>query len=443
MGNVSIGGFEKMYWEKEIETISREELETLQIERLRETVKKAAASHYYNDLFEKLGFTHEAITSLDDLKKIPFTTKDDLREHWPYGFLAVSKDELVRMHSSSGTTGRATVIFHTQHDIDEWTNIVARSMYMTGMRRGDVFQNMMTYGLFTGGLGFHYGAEKVGALIIPAGAGNSKRQIQLMQDFQTTVIHIIPSYALHLYSVFEEMDVDPRRDTNLRIAFLGAEPHSEKTRQKAEELYGVDAFNSYGLSEMNGPGVAFECQSKNGMHIWEDNYIVEVIDPDTLEPVPDGEEGELVLTTLLREGMPILRYRTKDLTRIIPGPCECGRTHRRIERIKGRTDDMLILKGVNIFPIQIEKKLMDIEGVGTNYQIILERKDYNDHMIVKVEVHKEFFSGDLKQLEALRRTITEELKSDILITPRVELVEPNALPKSEGKAVRVIDNRED
>ncbi|HOO89769.1 MAG TPA: AMP-binding protein, partial [Syntrophales bacterium] len=295
----------------------------------------------------------------------------------------------------------------------------------------------------TGGLGFHYGAEKLGALVIPIGAGNSKRQIQLMQDFQTTAIHVIPSYALHLTSVFQEVGVDPRKDTQLRIAFLGAEPHSEKTREKIEEFYGVKAYNSYGLSEMDGPGVAFECQYQNGMHIWEDNFIVEIINPDTLEPVPEGEEGELVMTTLLRNGMPILRYRTKDLTRIIPGSCECGRTHARIERIKGRTDDMLILKGVNIFPIQIEKKLMDVPGVGTNFLIILERKEFNDHMIVKVEMEKEIFSGDLKQLESLRRRIVEELKSDILITPKVELVEPGSLPKTEGKAVRVIDNREE
>ena len=264
-----------------------------------------------------------------------------------------------------------------------------------------------------------------------------------MRDFDTTVIHIIPSYALHLTSVFEEVEVNPRTDTKLRIAFLGAEPHSEKTRLKIEEYYGVKAFNSYGLSEMNGPGVAFECPEQNGMHIWEDNYIVEIIDPDTLEPLPDGEEGELVLTSLLREGMPIMRYRTKDLTRIIPGDCPCGRTHRRIERIKGRTDDMLILKGVNIFPIQIEKRLMEIPGVGTNFLIFLERKDFNDHMIIQVEVQKEFFSGNLKQLESLRKQITEELKSDILITPKVELVEPNTLPKSEGKAVRVVDNRKE
>jgi phenylacetate-CoA ligase len=347
------------------------------------------------------------------------------------------------MHSSSGTTGRATVIFHTAGDIQGWTDLVARCMYMTGVRKGDVFQNMMTYGLFTGGLGFHYGAEKIGALVIPAGAGNSKRQIQLIQDFDTTTIHIIPSYALHLFLVFEEMKVDPRRDTKLKIAFVGAEPHSEKTRMKIEELYGFKAYNSYGLSEMNGPGVAFECPCQKGLHIWEDHFLVEIIDPDTGKNVPDGDEGELVLTTLMRNGMPILRYRTKDLTRIIPGPCECGRTHRRIERIKGRTDDMMIIKGVNIFPIQIEKKLMDIPGVGTNFLIILEREGFNDHMIVKVEVQQEFFDGDVLHLEHLQRRIVEELKSDILITPKVELLSPNTLPKSEGKAQRVIDNRKD
>jgi phenylacetate-CoA ligase len=316
-------------------------------------------------------------------------------------------------------------------------------MYMTGMRRSDVFQNMMTYGLFTGGLGFHYGAEKLGALVIPAGSGNSKRQIQLMRDFETTAVHIIPSYALHLTTVFSELGVDPRRDTKVRIAFLGAEPHSEKMRRKIEEFYGFRAFNSYGLSEMNGPGVAFECPEQNGMHIWEDNYLVEIIDPKTLAPVPDGQEGELVLTTLCREGMPILRYRTKDLTRILPGDCPCGRTHRRIERITGRTDDMMILKGVNIVPIQIEKKLMEIPGVGNNFLIVLDRAEFNDHMTIKVEIAKEFFLGDLKQLEALRRQIVEELKSDILITPKVDLLEPDSLPKSEGKAIRVVDNRKD
>ncbi len=432
-----------MYWEQEIETIDRKSLAKLQASRLAATLEQAKRSSHYGGLFERTGLDTARIRSAADVEMLPLTTKEDLREQWPYGFLACSRDELVRMHSSSGTTGRATVIFHTASDIAAWTDLLARSMYMTGMRRSDVFQNMMTYGLFTGGLGFHYGAEKIGALVIPAGAGNSKRQIQLMRDFDTSVIHIIPSYALHLSTVFTETGVDPRRDTRLKIAFLGAEPHSEKMRLKIEEFYGFKGFNSYGLSEMNGPGVAFECPEQQGMHIWEDNYIVEIIDPETGKPLPDGQEGELVLTTLRREGMPILRYRTKDLTRILPGPCPCGRTHRRIERIKGRTDDMMILKGVNIFPIQIEKKLMEIPGVGTNFQIILDREGYNDSLTVKVEIKGEFFGGDLRELEALRRRVVEELRSDILITPHVDLVEPDSLPKSEGKAVRVIDNRKE
>ncbi len=432
-----------MYWEKEIETMDRDDLSKLQMARLGETLERVKKSVHYGKLFREIGLDTGLIRTLADVEKLPLTTKEDLRENWPYGFLACSRDDLIRMHSSSGTTGRATVIFHTEKDIAAWTNLLARSMYMAGMRRSDVFQNMMTYGLFTGGLGFHYGAEKIGALVIPAGAGNSKRQIQLMRDFSTTAIHIIPSYALLLASVFTETGVDPRRDTKLRIAFIGAEPHSEKMRRKIEEFYGFSAFNSYGLSEMNGPGMAFECPEQNGMHIWEDNYIVEIIDPVTLKPVPEGEEGELVTTTLLREGMPILRFRTKDLTRIIPGPCPCGRTHRRIERIKGRTDDMMIIKGVNIFPIQIEKRLMEIPGVGNNFIIILDRADYDEQMTVKVEVKKEFFGGNLQQLETLRRRIVEELKSDILITPRVDLVEPDSLPRGEGKAVRVIDNRKD
>jgi len=432
-----------VFWEKNVETIDRKKLEKLQLTRLKKTVTNAGKSYYYGKLFKEKGISADSIKSLEDIRKIPFTNKDDLREHWPYGFIAVSKDELVRMHSSSGTTGRATVVFHTSDDIAVWSNLLARCMYMAGMRKSDVFQNMMTYGLFTGGLGFHYGAEKIGALVIPAGAGNSKRQIQLMMDFETTVVHVIPSYALHLSTVFSELNLDPRKQTKVRIAFLGAEPHTEKMRLKIEEIYGYKAFNSYGLSEMNGPGVAFECPCQEGMHIWEDSFLTEIIDPQTLQPVADGEEGELVMTTLERKGMPLLRYRTKDLTRIIPAPCTCGRTHRRIERIKGRTDDMLILKGVNIFPMQIEKKLMEIPGVGTNFLIILEREEFNDSMTVKVEVTKDYFSGEVKQLEALRRKIIEELKSEILITPRVDLVEPESIPKGEGKAMRVQDNRKD
>jgi len=432
-----------MYWEKNVETIKRAKLEDLQLGRLKDTIGRTKKSYYYGRVFKEKKLGLGSVRKLKDIQKFPFTTKDDLREHWPYGFIAVPKEELVRMHSSSGTTGRATVVFHTINDIAVWTNLLARCMYMAGMRRSDVFQNMMTYGLFTGGLGFHYGAEKIGALIIPAGAGNSKRQIQLMRDFETTAVHVIPSYALHLSTVFEELKLDPREDTKVKIAFLGAEPHTEKMRKKIEEIYGYKAFNSYGLSEMNGPGVAFECPEQNGMHIWEDSFLVEIIDPKTLQPVPDGEEGELVMTSLQKEGMPLIRYRTKDLTRIIPELCPCGRTHRRIERFKGRTDDMLILKGVNIFPTQIEKKLMDIPGVGTNFLIILNRQGYNDDMTVKVEVDKKYFSGEMKQMEALRKKIVEELKSEILITPKIDLVEPDSIPKGEGKAVRVIDNRKD
>ena len=432
-----------MYWEKNVETIKRVKLEDLQLGRLKETIGRTKKSFYYGRLFKEKKLGISAVKKLKDIQKFSFTTKDDLREHWPYGFIAVPKEELVRMHSSSGTTGRATVVFHTINDIAVWSNLLARCMYMAGMRKSDVFQNMMTYGLFTGGLGFHYGAEKIGALIIPAGAGNSKRQIQLMMDFETTAVHVIPSYALHLSTIFDELKLDPREDTKVKIAFLGAEPHTEKMRKKIEEIYGYKAFNSYGLSEMNGPGVAFECPEQNGMHIWEDSFLVEIIDPKTLQPVADGEEGELVMTTLQREGMPLLRYRTKDLTRIIPEPCSCGRTHRRIERIKGRTDDMLILKGVNIYPMQIEKKLMEISGVGTNFLIVLDREGFNDLITVKVEVDKKYFSGEMKQMEALRKKIVEELKSEILVTPRIDLVEPDSIPKGEGKAVRVIDNRKD
>jgi phenylacetate-CoA ligase len=432
-----------MYWEKNVETIKRVKLEDLQLGRLKETIGRTKKSFYYGRLFKEKKLGISAVKKLKDIQKFSFTTKDDLRDHWPYGFIAVPKEELVRMHSSSGTTGRATVVFHTINDIAVWSNLLARCMYMAGMRKSDVFQNMMTYGLFTGGLGFHYGAEKIGALIIPAGAGNSKRQIQLMMDFETTAVHVIPSYALHLSTIFDELKLDPREDTKVKIAFLGAEPHTEKMRKKIEEIYGYKAFNSYGLSEMNGPGVAFECPEQNGMHIWEDSFLVEIIDPKTLQPVADGEEGELVMTTLQREGMPLLRYRTKDLTRIIPEPCSCGRTHRRIERIKGRTDDMLILKGVNIYPMQIEKKLMEISGVGTNFLIVLDREGFNDLITVKVEVDKKYFSGEMKQMEALRKKIVEELKSEILVTPRIDLVEPDSIPKGEGKAVRVIDNRKD
>ena len=430
-----------MFWDRQNETLDRDSLKKLQLRLLQKTVKQAAKSPYYGALFKKEGISPDRLKGLDDIRRIPFVSKDTLREQYPYGFLAVPKEKIVRMHSSSGTTGRATVIFHTASDINEWAELIARCMYMVGVRASDVFQNMMGYGLFTGGLGFHYGAEKLGALVIPAGAGNSRRQIVLMQEFETTVIHIIPSYALHLLETFRSLGVDPRKDLKLRMAFIGAEPHTEETRRRIEAAYGMKVYNSYGLSEMNGPGVAFECQQQCGLHAWEDSYIVEVIDPETLEPVRDGDEGELVFTSLKREGMPIIRYRTRDLAHIYPDSCPCGRTHRRISRIKGRTDDMLIVKGVNMFPVQIEKTLMAIPEVGSNFQIILDKKDDNDLMTVKVEVVSTMFTGYMQHLQGLRKRIIEELRSEILVTPEVELVEPDSLPKSEGKAVRVIDNR--
>jgi phenylacetate-CoA ligase len=416
-------------------------LRALQWQRLQATLKRALASAYYKRMYQEAGVATGRIKGLEDLRHLPFTTKQHLREGYPFEFLTIRKDDVIRLHSSSGTTGQATVVCHNAHDLAGWANLMARCMYMTGARSSDVFQNMTGYGMFTGGLGFHYGAERLGMLTVPAGAGNSKRQIKFMQDFGTTIIHAIPSYALHLLSVFEETGVDPKRDTHLNIAYLGAEPYSEHTRRRVEERLGAKVFNSYGLSEMSGPGVAFECLEQNGMHIWEDAYLAEVLNPTTLEPMPDGEEGELVLTTLDREAMPLIRYRTRDLTSIVPGACPCGRTHRRISRIKGRSDDMFIIKGVNVFPLQVETLLMSIPEVGRNYQIILENEGPMDAMTVRVEVQHEFFRGDIKGLKALQQRITAALKGELLFTPGVALVEPDSLPKSEGKAVRVVDRR--
>lgn len=436
---MNTGRHNSPYWNPEAETLSRTALEQLQLERLHETLRQAIKSPFYR---ETLGpEPWRRIRSLDDVRHLPVTTKDDLRAGYPYGFLCVAKDQLIRLHVSSGTTGQATAVFYTPKDVDTWADLMARCLYMSGARPGDVFQNLSGYGLFTGGLGFHYGAERLGMLTIPAGAGNSKRQIQLMRDFSTTVMHIIPSYALRLMDVMTEMGVDPKRDLRLRIAYLGAEPYSEEVRRRVEAFYGVTVFNSYGLSEMNGPGVAFECVHQNGLHIWEDAYLVEVLDPKTLEPVPEGALGELVLTTLSREGMPLIRYRTKDLTRILPGDCPCGRAHRRLDRIQGRSDDMFILKGVNIFPIQVEQVLMGIPEVGNNYRIVLDRHDNVDVMTVEVEVTDKIFVEDMRQLQRIQKKITKELKSELLVTPEVRLVEPHGLPRNEGKAVRLLDRR--
>ena len=428
-----------MYLHKE-ETLSRGEIEKLQLERLQQTVKHCMNSPFYQKRFEENGLTPDDIQSLEDLQKIPFTTKQDLRDNYPFGIASVPLEKAVRLHSSSGTTGNPTVIIHTQKDLDEWANAVARCLHMVGLRPGDVFQNSSGYGMFTGGLGFQYGAERLGMLTVPAAAGNTKRQLKFITDFGTTALHAIPSYVTRMYEVMQEMGIDPRKDTKLKTLVIGAEPHSEEQRRRIEEMMGVKAYNSFGMSEMCGPGVAFECQEQNGLHIWEDYYIVEIIDPETLQPVPEGEVGELVLTTINREGMPLLRYRTRDLTRVLPGECPCGRHHKRLDRMKGRSDDMIILKGVNIFPIQIETILMQFKELTTNYLITLETKDSNDEMIIEVELEK-LFTDDYARLQVLTKNITRLLKDEILVTPHVKLVPKGTLPQSEGKAVRVKDLR--
>ena len=427
------------YWQPELETMPREELRKLQVKKLRDTINVALKSPMYKKRLGELGITADSINCVEDIRKIPFTTKNDLRNNYPFGLVGGDLKDAIRIHSSSGTTGHPTVVAYSRHDIDSWANMIARSMYMVGCRNTDVFQNSSGYGMFTGGLGFQYGAEKLGAVTLPAGAGNSKRQIMFIKDFGTTCLHAIPSYAIRLAEVFKEEGVDPR-STKLRTLFIGAEPHTEEQRRRIERLLGVKAYNSFGMTEMNGPGVAFECKEQNGMHLWEDNYIIEIIDPDTLEPVPDGEMGEMVLTTLDRDMMPILRYRTRDLTRIITGECPCGRTHRRIDRIKGRTDDMFIIKGVNVFPMQVEKILVKYPGLGSNYLITLETINDNDVMTVEVEL--EGLETDIyPDLQKMMKDIQRALKDEILLTPQVKLVKKGSLPQSEGKAVRVKDLR--
>ena len=428
------------FFNEAMETMTRAEIEALQLERLQATVKHCMQSPFYKKRFEEIGLKPEDIKSLADIRKIPFTTKQDLRDTYPFGIASTPLRNCVRLHSSSGTTGNPTVILHTQKDLDEWANQVARNLWMVGLRPDDVFQNSSGYGMFTGGLGFQYGAERIGMLTVPAAAGNSLRQIKFITDFGTTAIHAVPSYITRLYEVMKEQGVDPRRDTKLKMLAIGAEPHSEEQRQRIEEMLGVKAYNSFGMSEMCGPGVGFECKEQNGLHFWEDYYIVEIVDPETLEPVPDGEIGELVLTTLCREAMPLLRYRTRDLTRVLGRSCPCGRNHIRLDRMKGRSDDMMVLRGVNIFPIQIEKILMQFPELASNYLITLTTDADNDNMTVEVEL-EELFTDDYSRLLDLESRIRRALKDEILLTPHVKLVPKGSLPVSEGKAVRVVDKR--
>lgn len=423
------------------EWMSRDELADHQSRALRDTVAQAAKSPYYADRFRESGIDPGDIRSAGDIGRLPFTTKEDLRLSYPTGMLTVDSELVVRMHTSSGTTGKPTAIFHTREDVDCWAELMARCLAIAGATSKDVFQNMSGYGLFTGGLGLHYGAERLGMWVIPAGAGNTARQILLIRDFHVTVIHATPSYAMHVAERMVQEGDDPR-SLGIKIAALGAEPYTEEMRLKLQDLYGFKVFNSYGLSEMNGPGVAFECVHQDGMHIWEDAFLVEIIDPVTLLPVPEGEVGELVMTTLRRTAMPIIRYRTRDLTRVLPGECACGRKHTRLARMLGRSDDMLIIRGVNVFPSQIEEVIMKHSWLGGNYVIHLTTKEALDQMTVQVELARQGFDGSIETLRSRRDDLQRQLREQVGFSVSVDVMEPGSLPASEGKAKRVIDERD-
>lgn len=428
-------------WNKRCETMARAELEQLQLERLQATVNRAYRNvKFYHKRFEELGVEPEDIKTLAGVRRLPFTSKDDLRDAYPYEMLSVPLREIVRIHSSSGTTGKVTVVGYTKTDLRNWSELVARVISAAGVTRHDVVQVTFGYGLFTGGFGLHYGAERVGASVIPVSAGNTERQIQIMQDFKTTALVGTPSYALHIAETMHDMNVDPRA-LSLRVGLFGGEPSSEQMRQEIEERLGVLATDNYGLSEVMGPGVSGECVHKCGMHISDDHFLAEVIDPDTLQPVPYGEEGELVITTLTKQGMPLLRYRTRDLTVLNPEPCRCGRTNTRMSKVRGRTDDMLIIRGINVFPSQIEEILFEIEGVEPHYQIIIDRTAALDDMTILVEVSKDVFTDTMSGLMGLEKKIKARMHTEVGLTPNLKLVEPKTLERSTGKAKRVIDNR--
>lgn len=429
------------YWNPSIERMPIEDLHKLQEDRLRSVVRFVYAhSSFYRQRFKEVGVAPDDIKELSDVTKLPFTTKIDLRNTYPTGMFCLPGDWVVRYHVSSGTTGKPTVVGYTQGDIDMWTDSLARALTSIGLGRGDVIHVGYGYGLFTGGLGLHYGAEKIGATVLPIGAGNTERQIELMQDLGSTAIACTPSYFLHINEVAQQMGVSIRDDTKLKAGIFGAEPWSDETRRRIEEATGIKAYDIYGTSEMSGP-LFTECHLQNGIHIWADLFLIEVVDPKTGEQVDDGERGELVVTTLDKWAFPLIRYRIGDLTIVNNEPCECGRTHPRIMRILGRTDDMIVVRGINVFPSQIESVLMRIPEVGDNYQIIVDRKGPLDVMMVKVEVTESTFSDKISDLMTLSKMVGKELKNVLNITAEVELVEPGTIPRSMGKAQRVVDNR--
>lgn len=430
-----------MFWDKEKECMDREELEQLQLERLQSTIHRVYMNvPFYRKRFDALGINPDDFERLKDIRKLPFTTKDDLRDNYPYGLFAVPLREVVRIHASSGTTGMSTVVGYTRNDLKTWSDLVARILVAGGITKDDVIQIAFNYGLFTGAFGLHYGAEKVGASVIPISSGNTKRQIKIMQDFKTTALVCTPSYALLIADTIFELGINPNSLT-LKYGLFGAEPWSEAMRQEIQDKLKIIATDNYGLSEVMGPGVAGECLKQKGLHINEDHFLVEVIDPETLEPLPLGETGELVITTLTKEAFPVIRFRTRDLTRLIPGTCDCGRTFLRMERVKGRTDDMLIVKGVNVFPSQIEAVLFEIEGTEPHYQIVIDRKGATVEMTVLVEVSEEIFFDEMKKQNELINLIKQRLFSELGINVNVKLVEKKTLERFEGKAKRVIDKR--
>jgi phenylacetate-CoA ligase len=427
-----------MFWDKKIETLKPGELQELQFKRLKKTLGLVQNVDFYRKLLTGAGVKISAIKTLDDIQKIPFTKKQDLRDGYPFGFLAVPMKKIVRIHTTSGTTGKPTVVGYTQKDIDTWSDLIARNMTMVGVGKDDIFQNMVNYGMFTGGLGFHYGAEKIGMAVIPSATGNTKRQIEMMMDFGVTTIHCTPSYAMHLSEIAEEMGAS---FDHLKTGIFGAEPWSESVRHSLEKRLGVTAYDSYGLSELFGPGVAFECPERDGLHIWHDSFYVEIIDPKTGERVSDGERGELVVTPLVKEAMPLLRYRTGDVTVKMEDGCICRRGQ-KIARITGRSDDMLVIRGINVFPSQVEHVLLKIPEVGNQFMVYIDRVNHLDEMTVEVEINREYFSGELADLAKLQKKVVKELRDALELRTTVKLVEPGSLPRFEGKAKRVIDRRE-
>ena len=428
---------------KEIETMPEKKMKELQLERLKWSVRHAYDNvPFYKKKFDEAGFHPDQLKSLDDMRRIPFLTKQDMRDHYPYGLFAVPLSKVVRVHASSGTTGNATVVGYTKNDIEVFSEVVARSLASYGVTEKDIIQVAYGYGLFTGGLGLHYGSEKLGALTVPISGGNTPRQLMLIKDFGTTVVACTPSYALNIADYIEKNMPDFKiEETKLRIGVFGAEPWTEAMRQEIEKRLKIDAYDIYGLSEVIGPGVSCECSEKSGLHVFEDHFYVEIIDPETGEVLPEGEKGEIVYTSLTKEAFPGIRYRSRDITRLYHDGCKCRRTLIKMEKVTGRSDDMLIIRGVNVFPSQVEAVLMEVPGIEPHYQIIVDRKGSMDDIEVMVEVNEKVFSDEIKVLNNLTKHITDRFRSILGISAKITLVEPQTIPRSEGKAVRVIDRR--